>query len=52
MRNPADVDSTTRNVSEMPDPAGINLARPQRQCTTRSLAYKFVDQNSDDEDVN
>lgn len=35
------------------DPSDLSVAntnRPQRQCTTRSLSYKFVEQNSEDED--
>lgn len=30
--------------------AASNASRPQRQCTTRSLAYRFVEQNSEDEE--
>ena len=52
VRNPNN-NVVPESAAEMPvdnhqDPGAAS--RPQRQCTTRSLSYKFVDQNSDDEE--
>lgn len=40
----------SQRAIDPPDPSVANTNRPQRQCTARSLSYKFVEQNSEDED--
>ncbi len=49
-RNQAMENAAAPRYPETADLAAVNVTRPQRQCTTRSLAYKFVEQNSEDED--
>lgn len=48
--NAAEGNVSPQRAIDTPNSSVANTNRPQRQCTTRSLSYKFVEQNSEDED--